>query len=81
MCVYREIKTNPKIFKYWQNLYTFCKIIPLFFSYLHLNNEDLVIFMLSLHSLRGFAHINSDSVSLPALSTCSDGNLGAVAAA
>lgn len=37
--------------------------------------------MLPLRGLRGFAHINSDSVSLPALSTRSDGNLGAVAAA
>lgn len=37
--------------------------------------------MLPLHGLRGFAHINSDSVPLPALSTHNDGNLGAVAAA
>lgn len=36
--------------------------------------------MLPLHGLRDFAHINSDSVSLP-WTTCSDTNLGAVAAA
>lgn len=51
------------------------------FLFFPLNNDNLVVFALPLYSLKGFAHINSDSVSLPAPSTHNDGNLGVVAPA
>lgn len=51
------------------------------FLFFPLNNYNLVIFALPVYSLKGFAHINSDSVSLPAPSTHNDGNLGVVAPA
>jgi len=51
-----------------------------FFLFFPLHSENL-IFTLNLRILRVFAHTNSDSVSLPALNTCKDGNSGVKAAA